>query len=294
MRAFGAGIVQRAAHLLGQTQGVAEYSIDADALRPLMDAFWSPRGWRTPPVMPPAEEWEAAVGHGVMFDEPVTLDHDGWVARVRAAVDAVSLSEVVDGFLASLTTRRLDLRSALGSYAVARYLPDHGFAPSALGRECRVCGGYKAVTVTDLNVLSFERFKWGGVRRADLAYLCFDLEQFQRAPKITPGADAIAAGRAMLDSLRRAAPTVTATTVIRDLTMIKGNAAERKTLVDILGVAGVLSTPDHPGYELEFIAFEDRDEPDHHFVERAYPACWWHGRDGVNENAVWEFLRPLT
>lgn len=229
-----------------------------------------------------------------MFDEPVALDHDGWVARVRAAVDAVSLSEVVDGFVSSLTTRRLDLRSALGSYAVARYLPDHRFAPGEPGRQCRVCGGYEAVTVTDLNVLSFERFKWGGVRRADLAYLCFDLEQFRRAPKITPGADAIAAGRSMLESLRRAAPTVTATSAIRDLTMIKGNTAERKTLVDILGVAGVLSTPDHPGYELEFISFEDRDEPDYHFVERAYPACRWHGRNGVNENSVWEFLRPLT
>lgn len=273
---------------------MAEYSVGADALRPLLDAFWSSQGWRTPAVMPSAELFDQAVRDGVMFAEPLRLDHDGWVARLRAAVAQVSLSEVTDAFIASLSTRRLDLRSALGSYAVARHLPEHGFTPGPGGRQCGVCGGGGAALETDLNVLSFERFKWGGVRRDDVAYLCFDLEQFRRAPGPADGAEAIEAGRSMLQALRQAAPTATSTTVIRDLAMIRGNAEERKILVDILGVAGVLGTPEHPGYQLGFVNFQHRELPDHHFVERAYPACWWRGRDGVNENAVREFLQPLT
>lgn len=37
-----------------------------------------------------------------------------------------------------------------------------------------------------------------------------------------------------------------------------------------------------------------RDLPDYHYVERAYPACWWRGSNGVDENAVREFLAPLA
>jgi hypothetical protein len=37
-----------------------------------------------------------------------------------------------------------------------------------------------------LNILSFERFKWGGVRRDNVAYVAFDLEQFVRAPRLQP------------------------------------------------------------------------------------------------------------
>lgn len=39
----------------------------------------------------------------------------------------VPVQEAGEAFLASLSTRRLDLRSALGSWAVARYLPEHAF-----------------------------------------------------------------------------------------------------------------------------------------------------------------------
>ena len=61
-----------------------------------------------------------------MFD-PVTLDHAGIVKWCRKSVAAVTKEQVAAAFLASLSTRRLDLRSALGSYAAGRHLPDHRF-----------------------------------------------------------------------------------------------------------------------------------------------------------------------
>lgn len=116
---------------------------------------------------------------GVLFAAPRALNHDGWVAAARAAVDEVTPEEVGEAFVATLNSRRLDLRSALGSYAVARHLPVHAFSASQ-SRRCAVCGPPE-FREADLNLLNFERFKWGGVRHDAVEYVAFDLEQFQRA-----------------------------------------------------------------------------------------------------------------
>ena len=273
---------------------VDSYSVSAQALQPLKDAFWSPTGWRIPPVMPGPAEMATAVQNGVMFNEPVELGHDAWITRARTAVSAVSLPEVTDAFIASLPTRRLDLRSALASFAFARHLPAHSFEPDPYGRRCRVCGLYEAGLPEDLNVLSFERFKWGGVRRDSIVYTTFDLEQFRRAPREAPTGQAMDVGCQLLTALHHAAPAATSTTIVRDISMVKGNAQERRVLVDILGIVGVLATNDHPGYQSRFIAYADRALPNRHFVESAYPACWWRGADGVDEWAIREFLSPLA
>jgi hypothetical protein len=273
---------------------VEPYSLKADALRPLMTAFWTPQVWRSPHLVPGPVEFARAVRDGVMFAESLTLDHDGWVDRVLAAVALVDAAAVSDAFIVSLTTRRLDLRSAMGSYAVARHLPRHSFYADRSGRLCRVCGLYERDSAQDLNVLSFERFKWGGVRRDDLRYIAFDLEQFQLAPQEPLNEAAIAVGGQMLAALRGAPPSATSTTVARALPMIKGNAQERGVLVDILGVAGVLDTKEHPGYHREFISYAERELPNRHFVDSAYPACWWRGGSGVNEDAVQQLLPRLA
>jgi hypothetical protein len=103
----------------------------------------------------------SAIEAGVMFGEPRVEDHDGWVAAARAAAGPLSPAEVGEAFLASLSSGRLDLRSALGSFAVARYLPEHRFSGPGW---CQVCHIYVERDGTgdsqDLNVLNFERFKW--------------------------------------------------------------------------------------------------------------------------------------
>jgi hypothetical protein len=81
----------------------------------------------------------------------------GWVRAAMAAVRSVTVAEVGEAFLASLSSRRLDLRSALGSYAVARFLAEHAYEDSGHGR-CATCGQYEETEPEDLNVLSFERF----------------------------------------------------------------------------------------------------------------------------------------
>lgn len=273
---------------------VDSYVVSPATLKPLMQAFWSPQGWRLPPTLPVGDDLVRAVESGLMFADPVHRDHDGWVDAARRAVGAIQLNEVADAFVSSLASRRLDLRSALGSYAVARHLPEHEFAAGRSPYLCGVCGLSDDPEPQDLNVLSFERFKWGGVRRDNPIYLAFDLEQFQLAPRPPLDESAIALGHELLDALRAVPPSETATAAIPRLRIVKGNAAERATLLDILGVCGVLGTAEHPGYLSSFIPYDQRALPPHHFVDRAYPVCWWRGGDGVNPAALRHFLPRLA
>lgn len=126
----------------------------------------------------------------------------------------VSAEEAGEAFLASLTSRRLDLRSALGSYAIARHLPQYSFTvaeflphdgyTSISTHDCGICGGHdRDDEPQDLNIFSFERFKWDGVRRDNLRYITFDLEQFARAPRLPPTQADIDLAQRLVDYLRQ-------------------------------------------------------------------------------------------
>ncbi len=237
-----------------------------------------------------------AADAGVMFSQERTEDHDGWVAAARAAAAPLSALEVGEAFLASLTSRRLDLRSALGSYAVARFLPGHSFEHACHSYMCQVCGlsdDVGADEPEDMNVLSFERFKWGGVRTDDVVYVAFDLEQFARAPRLRPTQADIDLGKRLIDQLRELPGGTTAARAVTYLKMIKGNKAERDIIVGILGVIGILETDDHRGYSRSFMPRRDRSLPGRAYIDQEYPACWWTADDGLNDEALELFLPQL-
>ena len=165
--------------------------IDQPALKILFSTYWSPTGWKREPSVSPTD-FIYAKHLGVMFD-PEYLSHDQAVGWAQRAHFLISKQQVVDQFLASLTTRRLDLRSALGSFAVGLNLPLHSWnRASGSARHCPVCQMYERFDLQeDLNVLNFERFKWGGLRHTDPIYIGFDLEQ---AAKQNPGSSTSMAG----------------------------------------------------------------------------------------------------
>jgi len=274
--------------------GVASdtYDISSGALKPLMKMFWNTQGWRNQPLWPSTDTFDKAVSAGLMFSEQLVIDHDECVKTAQEAANDVSLGEVADAFVASLTTERFDLRSALGSYAVARLLPEHPFSPTRDSPKCTVCG-LPERSKEDLNRLNFERFKWGGTQRDNLCYVAFDLEQFTRAPREQPSNRALEVGRKLIQELRHAPSQATATQMAKQLKVVKGSVAEREVLLDILGVCGVLRTPEHSGYDTRFVPARDRVLPTRSYVPRAYPACWWTGANGINMSALRVFLPQL-
>lgn len=268
------------------------YDVSAGAVRPLMRTFWSSQGWRDVP--PSREDLDRGVEAGLMFREPRTLDHDGWIRAARDAVAAVSAQDVAEAFIAGLTTGRLDLRSALGSFAIARHLNEHPFTPTPGHFFCAVCGQYPGTDAQDLNVLNFERFMWGGVRRDDIAYIAFDLEQFSLAPPAPVTEQSLTLGRALLAEIEAASPTTTITQLATGLRLLGGNKDTRRVLLEILGVCGILAPADHPGYNRGYIPACERELAPGHHMDTAYPACWWRARDGINREALATFLPMLT
>ncbi len=227
-----------------------------------------------------------AVAAGVMFTEPRTLDHDGWIQAARHSTSAVTAPEIGDAFLASLTSRRMDLRSALASYALTRHLPDHPYTEQHGGVSCAVCGISRprddTVEPEDMNRFSQIRFGYGGIP-GNIQYAAFDLEQFARAPRLEPSSDDISLGQQIIDYLRHLPPTTTAAQAARGLTMVPGTRDQRDNLMESLGICGILHCPGHPSYADAFIPHSQAatDWPSQRFAFGCYPTWWWKAEGGT-------------
>jgi len=268
--------------------------VDRRALKILFDTYWTSSGWRNDKApSTPREDFEYAKRAGVMFDE-VRLSHDDLVNRVILAVREVDRRAVANAFVISLASRRLEARSALGSFAVFQHFPQHDAPP---GRSaCPVCGVYNRPSEPkDLSVLNFERFKWGGVRHDQPLYAAIDLELFAGLKMPVPSPDDVRLFRAMLDAIEAVPADTTSASLEKHLAKaIKSNKPERDVLIGILGRCGILCTADHPGYLLEFVPESARELPPHRFVDMAYPACWWSRADGVSKDAIAYWFGHLT
>jgi hypothetical protein len=267
--------------------------LDRRALRALFGTYWTTGGWRdasgnarqNPP--PPAAEVEYARAAGYMF-EPRRLNHDqivAWLVRSRAAV---TRQGVAAAFLASLSTRRLDWRSALGSYAVARHLPDHRHRARASGSYCTICGSYsgpRRAGPHDLSVLNFERFKWGGVRHLRPVYAALDLELFAKAEQPNPRPEDFVIMNRVIEAARGMGRDARLDDLERQLGQhVASSKPERRVLIEILGYCGILQHPDHPGFLEEFRDFSARYRGGR--GDWTYPVEHWRGRHGVNAKAL--------
>jgi len=250
-------------------------------------------------IMPPPDLLAQAVAAGVMFTEPRTLDHDAWIHAAQQAVAAVTAREVGQAFLASLTSRRMDLRSALASYALTQHLPDHTYTERPSGVTCAVCGILRnrdgTVDPEDLNLFSQIRFGGGGLP-GNIQYAAFDLEQFAQAPRLVPTSDDLSLGQQIIDYLRQLPPKTTAAQAARSLTIVLGTRDQRGTLMESLGICGILHSPGHPGYADAFIPDwkADTDWPSQRFPFGGYPTWWWKAEGGISDTALRQFLPQLT
>jgi hypothetical protein len=261
--------------------------MDKRALAILHDAYWGSVGWkRDSEGLVSEADFAHAKAAGVMFD-PVAFNHDSIVEKCLAVQARIDPKLVANAFITSLATRNLAYRSALGSYAVLRHFPDHAWVGT--NPSCSVCGSYsrREPRKEDLNVLNFERLKWGGVRHLDALYAAFDLEQFQLLPPVIVEPGHVSLSQELLGHIERAPVGTSSAQLQRHLPKaLKANKSERDILIGILGFAGVLQTTAHHGFMHSFVRADERALPGRRFVDMAYPACWWSQTDGINREAV--------
>lgn len=263
--------------------------------RILLKTFWNDRGYADPTP----EEFAVAVKEGYMFEETRNFSHDETLSRLRRVVAQIDSADVANAFLYSLSTRALEYRSPMGTYYYAKAVPDHG---QKTEKNCWWCNwmenhcdfrvlktkyreGPWMPKYTIENASNFERYKFGGRNHNQVQYALFDLTQFLKLPKVTPTKEDRRMLRELLAAIAELPPTKKAGGY-RDLLVKKKiipcNRYEISSLIDILGLCGVLSTAEHPCPEVEFRGYAGIDPPEPR-SDIAYPVCWWRASDGVNE-----------
>jgi hypothetical protein len=263
--------------------------MDKKAIKILLNKYWCKTGWTSEAqcqISP--EDFDYAKSKGVMFDL-ISSDHGDEISRLLSSIKKLNRRRVADAFLASLTTRRLDWRSALGSYAVFQHFVSH--SPQIDNGGCSFCGIYSQTCELDLNILNFERFKWGGVRHDVISYAALDLELFLAEPVADPTVGDIEIFKNILSAIDAVPSNVTSAALQSHLAKaIKSNKAERDVLIGILGYCGILGTSFHSGYSDTFVPLNMRSLPNRHFVDMPYPVCWWTREDGVNQAHLLEYF----
>ncbi|MNB81976.1 hypothetical protein D3C75_287750 [compost metagenome] len=229
--------------------------MDKKAKKILMNTFWTSAGWRGTPGAFAGEAFDYAKSQGLMFD-PVTITHDEIVMRLHELHQAITMERVAAAFLHSLSTKKVHLRSALSSWALTSRLPMHTYEERGAVRpsysscgDCNVQGlmSDRDYHHEDLNVLNFERVKWGGIRLNWLLYCWLDLELFSKEEPCESTAEDAAILSGMLEAIRDCADHDSARMLEkRWKDVVPSSKNERDVLMEIWGYAGLLVPGDTP------------------------------------------------
>ena len=122
------------------------------------------------------------------------------------------------------------------------------------------------------------------MRHTQPEYALFDLQQFLLLPRVSPAPEDRAILLAILDAMKPLPPEKKAGAYRAAITkgrLLPSNRSEVETLLNILGICGVLSGPEAPCY-LERFVDEWGRAPREHSNDYAYPVNRWHVHDGVN------------
>lgn len=265
--------------------------MDKKAKRILFGTYWK-NGWiNDHERITNSTDLEYAKSKGLMFD-PLTISHDQCLDQIFQILPEITKEKVAKAFLSSLSSRRLDWRSGLASYFIAKQLTNHKYEKAVSGNgysngviistdyTCGTCRDLKYGIIgdefyknIDLNVLNFERIKWGGVRHGKLVYTLFDLQQLHIADIPNPTNEDIEIFKNILTIIGNSQPNDYPSALEKNLaTVIKSTKEERKILIEILACIGVLKPKsyDRPG----------KGKHDWVFIEH------WRGEDKYNNEAL--------
>jgi hypothetical protein len=271
--------------------------MDKKAKAILFQTYWKGGRWADAYSTDPSD-FAYAKEKGLMFD-PLTISHDDCVARIIDLASVITRDEPARAFLSSLSARRLEWRSGIASWFVAKQIAPHTYTPVVSGQSynengtvthtsytCGICRdamygiiGQEHYTNRDLNILNFERIKWGGVRHGDLAYTLFDLEQFKKESVPEPNGDDRAIFYGILKVIDESAPGDYPGKLRERLSGVSGlksNTSELSVLIELLACIGVLKP-----------SSSDRAEKGKH--DWRY-ATHWRGEDKYDKAAVQELF----
>ncbi len=250
--------------------------IDKKAKRILFDTYWSKDGWKSEYKTDP-DDFLYAKEHGVMFD-PITISYSECINQIVSIYNRIDRDSVASAFLSSLSSRKIYLRSAIASYHTAECLSTGTYIPRESGHWHGTHYNLQTKSLfenEDLNVLNFERIKFGGVRIGDLLYTLLDLILFQNEDICTPSPLDIQIFNDIIHSISICPPDLRAgglRSLLKGIPLLKSNKNERDNLIEVLACIGVLAPKSY-------------DRPISHWCEWIYSAMW-QGKDGYDQTAI--------
>lgn len=246
--------------------------MDKKAKDILFKTYWTSAGWKSDDnrkIIP--ADFDYAKSKGVMFD-PFSISKSELVDKLKELFNKISKETVSNAFLSSLTTKQFELRSAIASYANARRVVN--------GEAVDRWDLQEKYVDEDLNVLNFERIKWGGVRHSQVLYNYFDLHLFSKLQIDKPNKED-------LEIFSKILKTVSESQIgdypskLRDRLkdVYKSSKDERSNLLEILACCKILQPASY-------------DRPttgrnDWHFVE------YWRGEDKYDSKTVYYYFQRL-
>jgi len=241
--------------------------MDKKAKSILFKTYWSSQGWKRDFETDPLD-FEYAKSKGLMF-EPISISMKEVKTDLKNILDQISTKKITDGFLSSLTNKRLDWRSAIASYFNAKLILE--------GKREFYRPEIFEYNNEDLNVLNFERIKWSGVRHSDLLYNYLDLKLFSQENISEPTELDINTFKGILKCINDS-ETGEYPGKLRDRLkeVMKGTKNERHTIMEILGCCEILEPKSY-----------DRPTTGRHdwaFVE------YWRGEDKYSKKIVNEYF----
>jgi len=270
--------------------------MDKKAKKILFETYWK-NGWidrRERSINP--QDFEYAKAKGLMFDN-ITISHDQCIEEIFKITERITLDKVSKAFLSSLSSKRLDWRSGIASYFIAKQLKQHKYSKEVSGHgydnngiinstsyTCGICRetkygiiGDEKYNDEDLNVLNFERIKWGGVRHGQLLYTLFDLRMFDLEEIPDPVIEDITIFKNILEIIENSEPNDYPSKLEQRLSeCIKSTKDERKILIEIMACIEILKPR----------SFDRPSKAKHDWVYVEY----WRGEDKYNKEIVKKYF----
>ena len=233
------------------------------------------------------------------MEEKLENFHDIWNDKLFEEYKKSKKEKIIASFLASLSSNRPELRSALPVFAIMQTLPNHTFVlaenQTLMGLSpCKICStDYsfpKELDERDKELLN-ECINEGGLITHDLSDYYYYLHSFNNnkdAELINVRNEDIRIFSEILDivintkkndSLKKE--------ILRSIRKIKGfkiTAEQSQILLETLGYCSVLETGKYKGLLKEYTNLGVAPKKTHN-SDWKYPVDFWLGKDGINKEA---------
>jgi len=256
------------------------------------------------------EDFEYAKEKGVMFDD-IYLIHEQAYAMREEILKAISLEDVSEAFLYSLSTRHLAYRSALASYVYLLNIPKHDWrevenyrvtitqkdGTQIKGKSlgwCGIChwnlGRDEVVETAELfgrNFANYHRLKYG-MSCQSVNFALADLNLFLQLDKKYCCEEDVKILSKILECVNELKPNNKAGVLQKLISQKKffpSNKSEVSTILDTLGMCGILETHEQRGFLYEYSNALQTSPPEL-TNDYYYPVNWWKAKNGINRNAL--------